>query len=122
MKIALFGCGYIGEKRGKDAPSHQIVGVYDPDQARAQKLAQELRTTAFETEEALLSKSGADIVIIAAINKQLAPLALKSIEAGKHVLVEKPAAISVKEIKWRGRESGFQPSLSPGQPQSPHSD
>ena len=37
--------------------------------------------------------------MIATINSALAPIALASVKLGKHVLVEKPAAISTKEIE-----------------------
>ena len=39
-----------------------------------------------------------DSVIVATINNALAPVAAAAIRAGKHVLVEKPAGIAVKEI------------------------
>ena len=39
-----------------------------------------------------------DAVIVATINSALAPISAAAIRAGKHVLVEKPAGISVKQI------------------------
>lgn len=39
-----------------------------------------------------------DVVMIATLNASLAPLALAALEASKHVLLEKPAGISVGEI------------------------
>src|SRR5205814_10085948 len=39
-----------------------------------------------------------DAVVICTLNAALAPLALAAIRAGKHVLVEKPGAISVAEV------------------------
>jgi predicted dehydrogenase len=107
MKIGFFGCGYIGLKRAKQIGDHQLVGVFDTDQSRAQKMAEEFKTKAFSSEEDLLKESGADIIVIAATNNALAPLALKAIEAGKHVLVEKPGAITLSEIR-RLKEAGQQ--------------
>jgi predicted dehydrogenase len=98
MKIAVFGCGLIGKKRGSQLDDHELVGVYDPDQARAQTLARELQTKTFASEAALLETSGAEIVLVAVTNAALAPVALRAIRAGKHVLVEKPAGISLAEI------------------------
>jgi predicted dehydrogenase len=41
---------------------------------------------------------GVDIVVVATTNDALAPVARAAVEAGKHVLVEKPAARTVEEI------------------------
>jgi predicted dehydrogenase len=98
VKIAIFGCGLIGEKRGKQVGSHEVVGVYDPQKSRAEKLAETLGTLAFATEDDLLQKSGAEIVIIATTNNALAPLAMKAVKAKKHVLVEKPGALKASDL------------------------
>ncbi|MDZ4676781.1 MAG: Gfo/Idh/MocA family oxidoreductase [Oligoflexia bacterium] len=98
MKLAFFGCGYIGEKRSKDRGNHDVVGVYDPDQGRAQKLANDLNTKSYACEDSLLKESNADIIVVATTNRELAPLTLKAIMAKKHVLVEKPGSISVNEV------------------------
>ena len=105
MKIAILGCGLIGEKRGRQLQGHELVGVYDPALERATKLASDLKTKVFTSEAELIEKSGAEILIIATTNNQLAPLALKCIKAKKHVLVEKPAAIAVKELEELQAES-----------------
>ncbi len=99
MKVAIFGAGLIGRKRGLQLQGHSLVGLYDPDRERAGRLAAELGTRSFDSEAALLELSGAEIVIVATTNSSLAPAAAKVIEAGKHVLVEKPGGISVPEIE-----------------------
>ena len=99
MKIAIFGAGLIGRKRGLQLQGNSLVGLYDPDRERARALAAELNTEAFESEAALLERSGAEIVIVATTNSSLSAVAARAIEAGKHVLVEKPAGISVPEIE-----------------------
>lgn len=98
MKIGILGCGLIGKKRGLQVHPHKILGVFDPDKARCEKLALELSTESFPSAEALLA-SDIDIVLIAVPNNLLAPLAKMAIQNGKHVLVEKPAGISVSEIE-----------------------
>ncbi len=99
MKVAILGAGLIGRKRGLQLGGHSLVGLYDPDRERARTLAAELGTTAFESEAALLERSGTEIVVVATTNSSLAPVAARVIESGKHVLVEKPAGISVPEIE-----------------------
>ncbi len=98
MKIAICGAGLIGKKRGLQLQGHALAGLYDVDPARARALAAELSTVAFESEAALLERSGADIVIVATTNASLAQVAARAVAAGKHILVEKPAGISVGEI------------------------
>ena len=97
MKVAIFGAGLIGRKRGLALGGHTLGGLYDPDQARAAALAAELGTRPFESEEALL-RSDCDIAVIATTNASLSQVAARAIVAGKHVLVEKPVAMSVAEI------------------------
>ena len=99
MKVAILGCGLIGEKRGKQLADHLVVGVFDPDQGKAKKLAHELKTKAYDSAEKLLSDSGAEIVIVATINNMLAPLSIQAANSKIHVLVEKPGAISLKELE-----------------------
>lgn len=100
MKIAILGCGLIGKKRGLQVGTeNSIVGVFDPDQNRAENLAKELNTKVFSSEDSLIKDSGTDIILIATVNNQLAPLTKKCIQNKKHVLVEKPGAISLKELK-----------------------
>ena len=98
MKIGLLGCGAIGERRGSQTKEHQIVGVYDPDQIKAKALALKFSSQIYESEDELIQNSGAQLIIVAAVNSALAPLALKSVKAGRNVLVEKPGAITVKEL------------------------
>ncbi len=98
MKIAIFGAGLIGRKRGLQLQGHALVGLYDPDRERAGALAAELATTAFDSEAALLERAGAEIAVVATTNASLAAVAARAIAAGKHVLVEKPAGIAVAEI------------------------
>jgi predicted dehydrogenase len=97
MKIAIFGAGLIGRKRGLALGDNTLAGLYDPDRERAAALAADLGTRAFESEAALLG-SGCDIAIIATTNASLSQVAARAIDAGKHVLVEKPVGVSVAEI------------------------
>ena len=97
MKIALFGAGLIGKKRGLQLGGHELVGLFDPDRTRANTLAAELKTKAFDSEDALLA-TDTEIAIIAVTNHALQPLALKALKSGKNLLLEKPAGISVAQL------------------------
>jgi predicted dehydrogenase len=99
MKIAIVGAGLIGRKRGLQLEGHELVGLFDIDSARARTLAAELRTRAFDSERDLLQHSEAEIVIVATNNANLAAVTGRAIEAKKHVLVEKPAGISLGQVE-----------------------
>ena len=90
----------IGKKRLAGLPAgSKVVVACDTNLARAEelvKLAQSGRAVA-DFREAVAAPE-VDAVIVATINSELAPIAAAAICAGKHVLVEKPAGISVKQI------------------------
>ena len=98
MKVAIFGAGVIGERRGSQLPGHTLVGIFDPDSKKAALLAEKLKTKIWTDGDAMLTQSGAEIIIVATTNNQLAPISLKAVENKKHVLVEKPGAITLQEL------------------------
>ena len=100
MKVGIIGCGLIGVKRSVALAGAQLVACADRDQGRAKALAGKfpgVRWTAQPDEVA--SAADVDIVIVATPHDSLAPLTLQALRAGKHVLVEKPAARSAAELE-----------------------
>jgi predicted dehydrogenase len=99
VRFAIVGCGLIGGKRAANLPVHSLVSVYDLVAERAAALAAKAgpQCVAATSLEQLLS-SPAEAVIISTLNANLGPVTLACLRAGKHVLVEKPVAISVEEI------------------------
>ncbi len=99
LRVALIGCGLIGQKRLNLLPPGSVTVACDTQLERAQKIAaQSPGCIATESFEHAVSSPDVDVVMIATINSALAPVALAAIKNGKHVLVEKPAAISVAEL------------------------
>ncbi len=99
LRVALIGCGLIGQKRLNLLPPGSVTVACDTQLDRAKKIAaQSPGCTATESFEQAVSSPNVDVVMIATINSALAPVALAAVKAGKHVLVEKPAGISVKEL------------------------
>ena len=98
MRLAIVGCGLIGRKRAVAATGHQIVIVCDRDEGRAHELADITKAHAVtDWREAV--KADVDAVIVAATHDQLAGIAIGAIEAGRHVLVEKPAGRTLTEVQ-----------------------
>lgn len=98
LTVGMLGCGRIGAKRaGALASQDVLVGCYDVDAGAAQELARRHRCEASATAEALLEREP-EVVVIAAVHDQLAGLTELALAAGAHVLVEKPAGVSVAQI------------------------
>ena len=100
MNYAIIGCGLIGKKRLTGMPAGaQLVVACDPNLSRAEelvKLAKNGRACA-DFNDAVTDPK-VEVVFIATLNSMLAPIALAAVKSGKHVLVEKPAAIHTKEL------------------------
>jgi predicted dehydrogenase len=81
-----------------EAAGAQLVAVYSRDHARAEVfVATHGAHAAYTSLETLLADARVDVVWIASPNFLHAPYTMLAAHAGKHVLVEKPMAISVAE-------------------------
>jgi predicted dehydrogenase len=99
MNVGIVGCGLIGGKRA-DAlagTGDRLVAAFDLVPERARALAGKHKAEPCARLEELVAKS--DVVVVAASNDQLTPLAMVAVRAGKHVVVEKPAARSARELE-----------------------
>ena len=76
----------------------ELAAVYDVNHDLANDLSGRFHAPAVDTLDELLTNPTVDAVYIAVPHYLLAPLTQQSLEAGKHVLTEKPLAISLKEI------------------------
>jgi UDP-N-acetyl-2-amino-2-deoxyglucuronate dehydrogenase len=98
LKFAIVGCGRIAQRHAKHIKSTEgakLVAVCDIIEDGANQLATEYAVKQFYTIEELLEGSDADIVSICSPNGLHAHHSILSLKAGKHVLCEKPMAISV---------------------------
>lgn len=98
-KFAIIGCGLIGRKRLSSLGPGQLAVACDLNKERAELLASlagGARAT-IDPEEAV-SDPAVDAVVVSTLNGSLAPITTLALAAGKPVLVEKPAAVSVKQI------------------------
>jgi predicted dehydrogenase len=101
LNVAIVGCGHIGRKRlNALRPSDRLVFAADSVPGRAHELA-EASSGAIATTDwhAAVTHPDVDAVIVSTTNNWLAPVTLAAVQAGKNVLVEKPAARTPEELQ-----------------------
>jgi predicted dehydrogenase len=97
---AIVGCGLIGQKRAaalRGTPT-PLVACADVVRDRAEALARAAGAAASADWREVIGRDDVGIVIVATTNNLLAEITAAALAAGKHVLVEKPAARNVAEI------------------------
>lgn len=97
--VGIIGCGLIGHKRSKAIGDSRLVACADINEGRAELLAGNCGAKVFRDWRRLLALPEVDIVVITTMHDSLAEITLAAIEAGKHVLVEKPAARNAAELE-----------------------
>lgn len=96
----LIGFGGMGKWHTEileNVPEIELAGIYDIKEEK-RKLAEEAGFHTYETEEAILADESIDVILVATPNDTHRPIALRAMEAGKNVIVEKPATLSLKEL------------------------
>jgi predicted dehydrogenase len=103
LKVGIVGCGQIAAVHIpyiQSRPGARIVGVTDPDSRRAAETAARFGIpVACRTLAELLETQRPDVVHVLTPVQTHGPLAIEAMEAGCHVLVEKPMAIDLGEAE-----------------------
>jgi predicted dehydrogenase len=98
LRVGIVGCGMIGAKRAAAlSPDDELVGCHDLNARAAEDLSAKYGARACATLDELLAMAP-DVVVVATVHDQLAGLVERGLDAGAHVLVEKPAAMSTVQI------------------------
>ena len=91
IKLGVIGTGVMGHNHARIAytlPGIELVGVADVDLSRAEEVAQKYRTKPFSDYRQLLAE--VDAVVVATPTSTHYEITTAALNAGKHVLVEKP--------------------------------
>lgn len=98
-RIAVLGCGYWGSNHIRTLKSlGALHAVSDANVARAEGFASEQECLFFEPEE-LFKRDDIDAIVMALPPQFHAENAIKAVENGKDVLVEKPIALNVPDAE-----------------------
>ena len=98
FRIALVGCGRISKNHFnaiRKVDGLDLVAVCDSDPKRAEEAATEQNVACFTSYERMLAESNADVVTIATPSGLHTDQGVQAAQAGKHVVMEKPMAISL---------------------------
>ena len=100
MNVGLVGAGNISgtHARAAVAAGLRIAGVHGGDHHKARELADRHGAPAFQTLDALLAHPPIECVLIGSPSGLHASHAMAAVQAGKHVLVEKPLDIATPRI------------------------
>ena len=97
--VAIIGCGLVGRKRAAALGDARLVVCSDLLRERAEALAQTWPRAHVAAEwRSAIDRADVDVVVVATTNDALAEVARYGLAAGKHLLVEKPAGRTLREI------------------------
>ena len=101
MNVGIIGCGKIAQIRHipeyTDNANAKITGYYDFNYERAQELAEKYGGKAYTSVDELLENPELDAVSVCVANNAHAEISIKALKAGKHVLCEKPMAVTLED-------------------------
>ena len=103
IRVGIIGCGKIAQVRHLPEyaanPNAEVVAYYDKNRARAEEMAAKYGGDVCDTYFDLLNRSDIDAVSICVENRSHAEISTAALYAGKHVLCEKPMAVTLAECE-----------------------
>jgi UDP-N-acetyl-2-amino-2-deoxyglucuronate dehydrogenase len=108
LRLAVVGCGVIGRLHAEVAahsPDLEVAALVDPHAPSAERVSALLTglgrpaPAVFGDLAAALAAGGIDVVVVCTLSGTHAALALEALEAGVHVVVEKPLDVAVEPAR-----------------------
>lgn len=101
INFLLVGCGTIGERHAVLAQEKgNLLAVCDIDSSRAKKFSKQFACYGYTSiADMLKAETAADVLIVCTPNGLHAAHSIKGMQAGLHVLCEKPMALSVADAQ-----------------------
>jgi predicted dehydrogenase len=115
LNVGVLGAGQISQaghfEACRKAENAELYAVCDVAEDLLERVAAiHAPKKVYGDYDAMISDSDVDAVIVAIADKFHVPMALRALEAGKHVLVEKPMGVTVEEcedLREAARASGL---------------
>jgi predicted dehydrogenase len=101
-RVVIVGCGFMGRMHAnvyRLLDTVELVGVVDKNPAKAASFAEEFATVPLSSLDDPLASPDVDVIDVCLPTDLHAPTTISALKAGKHVMCEKPMALSVEECE-----------------------
>ena len=101
-RVGLIGCGQIGSwhlEAYQKNPDVEVAAVVDTDFDRAEKFAAQIKAKAYRSHKEMIQNEKLDGVSLCTVPSTHRDITLDLLDAGIHVLCEKPLAVSVMQAE-----------------------
>jgi predicted dehydrogenase len=103
IKVGVIGCGKVAQVRHipeYDAnPVTELAGYFDVNASRSRGMAEKYGGRAYGSWRELLADESIDAVSVCTANDAHAEVSIAAMRAGKHVLCEKPMAVTLPDCE-----------------------
>jgi UDP-N-acetylglucosamine 3-dehydrogenase len=102
LGVAVIGTGFWGKNHARvyrDLAETELIAICDINPERAYSVAKQFGAKPYTNTAKMLKNNKIQAVSVCTWSTVLAEEAIKAVEAGKHVLVEKPMAADVKQAE-----------------------
>ncbi len=101
VKFILVGCGNIGERHARLASQKgELLAVCDIDEKKVRHFSRQFQCYGYTSFERMIAEEGnADVLLVCTPNGLHSSHSIAGLKAGKHVLCEKPMALSVADCR-----------------------
>lgn len=102
VNVGLVGTGYAAKLRAETLraePRSHLVAVAGHTSDRTEEFSKTHSCAPIESWEKLVQEKELDLIIVSTINREHGAIARAALEAGKHVVVEYPLTLDVKEAE-----------------------
>lgn len=109
VNIGIIGCGKIAQVRHipeySENRNSRLCGFFDVNTERAAALANKYGGRTYENYQEMLADESIDAVSVCAVNYAHAEISIAALKAGKHVLCEKPMAVTLADCEAMADEA-----------------
>ncbi len=102
LKVGVVGVGFIGELHARifnEIPTADLVAIADRDEVTARRLGERFHCEYYSDPSELFNRKDIEAVSICTPDKYHVQPAVDAAKAGKHILLEKPIARTVKDAE-----------------------
>lgn len=100
--VGILGAGRVSRDHAyavNSADGLELIGVADPEEERSRAFAEKYQCAGYTDPSELLGRDDVDLILVGVPHWLHAPVCLDALRAGKHVMVEKPMAMTVDECQ-----------------------